>query len=129
MRMFSHQDRCDGFIGNDHLIILKLVGFKKSLCFQCADKSDCLAQFPLWNKVRKRTMTLLLDFFPTRFPHVSCSRIVRVVHYFVKLVTIPAVESEIDLSAKFFGSIDGLDVLQDDRLKINHPLSVPLPSS
>ena len=73
-------------------------------------------------------MMLLLTLSPARFPQVSRSRGVHVVHEFVKCYMIPEVELEIDLRANIFGVSDRLDTLQDDKLKNDHPLNIPLPS-
>ena len=59
-------------------------------------------------------MDLLLALGPAKFPQVSRIRGVRILHYFVKCTTIPAVESEIDLHGNIFVVSDWLDMLKYD---------------
>ena len=72
-------------------------------------------------------MTLLLSFDPVRFPQESCSHIKFVFHEFFKCPTIPAVKLKLYAHANIFGIINGLGALQDDQLKNDLPLGVPLP--
>ena len=74
-------------------------------------------------------MPLLLALDPVRFPHKYCDLGVHVVHELVKRDPVPSVESKLDSRANMFGIINGLGALQDDRLKNDHPIGVPLPSS
>ena len=62
-------------------------------------------------------MMLLLDLDPTSFPQESLSRVVRILHNFVKCATILAVESKLYAHADIFGVIKGLGVFQDNQLK------------
>ena len=71
-------------------------------------------------------MTLLLALGPERFIQVSRSYSVRVVQEFVKYATIPEVKSKLDLRSNMFGVMNGLGALQDEQLKNNHLLGVPL---
>ena len=63
------------------------------------------------------------------FPQVFCGRDVHVVHRFIKLATILAFKLKLDLRANMFDGIKGLGALQDDRLKNDHLIGVPLTSS
>ena len=74
-------------------------------------------------------MELILDLGPASSPWLPRSRSVCVIYEFFKHTTIPAVKSELDLRAIFFGASKESDALQDDRLKKYHPIDVPLPRS
>ena len=72
-------------------------------------------------------MMLLLALEPVSLLQVPRSCSVHVVHDLVKHTTIPSAELELDSRVRIFGTSDELDVLQDDRLKNDHPLGVTLP--
>ena len=74
-------------------------------------------------------MALLCTLVPTILPQLLPSRSVGVVYKFVKCTTIPGVESGLDLRVNIFGASDESEALQDNRLKNDHPLGVPFPSS
>ena len=71
-------------------------------------------------------MTLLLRLIPVIFSEVSQSGIVCVFHELVKRPTIPAIESKQYVLSNLRGIINALCALEDNGLKNNHPLSVPL---
>ena len=73
-------------------------------------------------------MTFLIALDPAIFPQVSHSHIKCVVHKFFKVPTIPEVESKQYARVNMCGIINALGVLQDNRLKNEHPLRVILPS-
>ena len=70
----------------------------------------------------------LLALGPASLPQLLRSRGVGVVYEFVKCTTIPGVKSELESRANIFGASDESDMLQDNRLKNDHPLGVPFPS-
>ena len=73
-------------------------------------------------------MTLLLALDTASFPQEYCIHVKCVFRDFSKRPTITSVESKQYARVNIFGVINDLVVLQDDRLKNNHPLRVPLPS-
>ena len=73
-------------------------------------------------------MTLLLALDPRSFSQESRSCVKCVFHDLFKCPTIPSVKSKLYARANIFGVINSLVVLQDDQLKNDHPLVVPLPS-
>ena len=74
-------------------------------------------------------MPFLCALGPASLPQVPRSRGVGIVCKFVKRTTIPGVESGLDLRVNIFGASDESEALQDNRLKNDHPLGVPFPSS
>ena len=111
MRMFPRQFICDGFVNYSRFFLLQLFGLRKSPCFQCTEKSYCLAQFSLYEEVRKRTITLLLALYAASFSHESRSHVVRVFHEFFKRATTPTVKLKLYARANTFGVIDRLGAL------------------
>ena len=73
-------------------------------------------------------MALLHMFIYASPPQVSFSHGTGVTDEFVKLSTNPRGKSGINLHANIFVTINELDVLQDNYLKNNHPISVPFRS-
>ena len=73
-------------------------------------------------------MPLLLDLDPASSSQVPRSLSVSLVYKFVKSTTNPAVKSKLNSRMDIFGASYKSDVLQDDQLKNDHPLGVPLPS-
>ena len=74
-------------------------------------------------------MTLLLILIPTIFSEVSHSRILRVFHELVKRLKIPEIKLKQYALSNLRGIINALCALEDNGLKNDHPLSVPLPST
>ena len=70
-------------------------------------------------------MALLHILSPASPLQVSRSRGVVVVNGSVKRSTIPRGKSGINSCTNIFGASNKSDVLQDNRLKNDHPLSVP----
>ena len=79
-----------------------------------------------YNDIIKHTMALLLALNPKISSQVPNSRGVSVIYEFTKGTTITAVELELDLRSNIFGTSDDSYELQDNRLKIDQPLGVPL---
>ena len=73
-------------------------------------------------------MNFLLALGPAIPPQVPLIRGVGVVYKFVKRTTIPAVELELDSRENSFSTSYKLDLLQDNRLKYEHPIGVTLMS-
>ena len=71
-------------------------------------------------------MTLLLTLDPASSPQVPHSCGVSVDYDFVRKTMITEVESELNLLVNIFGTSDGSDALQDDWLKNDHLIGVPL---
>ena len=74
-------------------------------------------------------MTLLLCLTPANFSKVSHCEIVRVFHELVKRPTMTEIELKQYALSNLRGIINALCVLEDNGLKNDHPLSVPLPST
>ena len=74
-------------------------------------------------------VTLLLALSTVILPQQPRIRGVGVVYKFIKQTTIPGVDLGLNQRANIFGASDESDALQDKRLKNNHPLGVPFPSS
>ena len=74
-------------------------------------------------------MTLLLHLIPARFSEVSHSGILRVFHELFKRPTITEIESKQDALADLRRIINALCALEDNGLKNDHPLYIPLPST
>ena len=74
-------------------------------------------------------MTLRCILIPAIPPQVFCSPGVVVTYEFVKRSIIPGVESGINLRANIFGASDESDELQDNYMKNDLLLGVPLPRS
>ena len=86
-----------------------------------------LRDFKFHGEVQERSLTLLLILTPTRFSEASHVGTIRIFLELVKRPTIPAIESKQYSLSNMRVIIDALCVLEDNRLKKNHPLSVPLP--
>ena len=97
--------------------------------FPVTEKLDCFAQLSFQDVFWERSMTLLLRLIPTRFSEVSYFGIIRVFHEFIKHPRIPAIESKKYVRSNLRKIINGLGELEDNRLKNDHPLCVPLPST
>ena len=126
MRMFPCQDRLNGFINNTPFIQCHFVGLQTSTCIPFVDKSDYITQVSTYNEIRKCKMALLLALDPVSSPCITPNDGASVVYKFVKSTMIPAVESKIGLCKNIFGASDELDALQDNCLKNDHPIGVPL---
>ena len=127
--MFYRQDRHGVFVNKICLILCQFVWLQKSPCLPYTEKYDCHTQFYFQDQVQECMMTLLLTLDPTRFPQESCSHVKCVFHEFAKHTTIPAVKYKLYSRATMFSINNGLGTFQDDQLKNDHPLIVPLPSS
>ena len=102
---------------------------QNSPLFSFIDKLYSFAQFSLQDKVRNFSMTFLRSLSTTRFPEVPHGGGMRVFHKLVKCSTIPQVQSEKNALLYFCVIVNALGMLEDNRLKNYHPLSVPLPST
>ena len=74
-------------------------------------------------------MTLILALDLTNFPQEYRSHIKSVFHELVKSPTITEVKSKLYTRVNIFDVINSLGVLQDDWLKNDHPIGVPILSS
>ena len=74
-------------------------------------------------------MMLLHILSSTSFSQVPHGGVIRFFHKLVKRSTIPQVKLEKNAHSDLRGIVDALGVLEDNRLKKDHPLSVPLPST
>ena len=70
------------------------------------NKSDCLAQFFMYNKIRKCAINFFLYLGPVIPPQVPRHRGIGVVYNFVKYTIIPGVESELNFCANIYGASD-----------------------
>ena len=71
-------------------------------------------------------MTWLLALYNASFHHDSQSHIKSFFHEFVKQSTIQTVKSKLYACTNLLDVTNGLGVLQDDQMKNDHPLTVPL---
>ena len=74
-------------------------------------------------------MTLLHSLSPTIFSRIPHGGIIRVFHELGKRSTIPQVESKQNALSDLRGIVNALCTLEDNGLKYNDPLIVPLPST
>ena len=74
-------------------------------------------------------MTFLCILCHTSFFEVPHCGVIRVFHEFVKHYTIPQVQSEKNALLYLHRIVNALGVLEDNGLKKNCPLSIPLPST
>ena len=124
--MFSLQDRSDGLVDCARTILSQFVRLQNSSLLSVTDESDVFAQFLLQDEVRERSMTLLIRLNPTRFSEVSHIRIVRVLHNLFKRSIIPETKLKQYALSNLHGIINALCAWEDNGLKNDHPLRVPL---
>ena len=74
-------------------------------------------------------MTFLHSFIPTIFSDVPHGGVIRVFQELIKRSTIPQVKSKQNALSDLRGIVNALGALDYNRLKNNHPLSVPLTST
>ena len=127
--MLSLQNRCSGLVDCARTILSQFIWLKNSPLLSVTDKSYAFAQFPLQEEVQKRSMTFLCSLTPKRFSEVTHSGVIRVFHDILKRSTIPQVDSKQNSLSNLRGILNALCALEDNGLKYNHPLSVPLPST
>ena len=72
---------------------------------------------------------LLITLIPASPPQEYCSCSVGVTYEFIKRSAFPRVKSSINLRADIFCASYESDVLQNKRLKNDHTLGAPLPTS
>ena len=72
---------------------------------------------------------LLRALGPAILVRLPRSRVVGVVYELIKRTTILGVESGLDSRGNIFGTSNDSDALHDNRLKNDHPIGVPFPSS
>ena len=77
-----------------------------------AKKYNYLAQFSIYNKVRKHTMALIRILIPVSSTHIPHIRGVGVIYKFFKRSTISEGKSGINLCENIFGTSDKSEVLQ-----------------
>ena len=124
--MFSLQNQCDGLVDCSHTILSQFILLQKSPLFSVTDESDGFAQFSFQDEVQECSMTLLLILSPTSFSEVSHSGNIHFFCEITKRSTIPKIESKKYALSNLRGIINALCVLEDNGLKNDHPLRVPL---
>ena len=78
---------------------------------------------------QEHTMTLLCILIPEGSSQVTRSCGLGVTYKFFERSTVSLFDSVIDSHANIFGSSYEVDVLQNNRMKNNHQLGAPFPSS
>ena len=127
--MFPLQKRCDGLVDCACTIRSKLIRLQNYPFFSVTYESYSLEQFTLQEKFRKRSMTFLCNLSNKIFSEVPHVGFIRVFHKLVKRSAIPQVKSKQNALSNLRGNVNALCTLEDNGLKSDHPLSVPLPST
>ena len=127
MRMFSSQDRRNIFVNNPYSILCQFVGLQNSPV-SCAKKNMTPSHnFSFGNRFENVWWSFSSLWILRAFPRNPVSVLDVYLTNFVKLCTIPVVESKNYARMNMFGVINALGALQDGRLKNDHPLRVSLP--
>ena len=94
-------------------------------------RTNCKASrnFPFRTRFEKRSMTFLRSLIPAKFSEVPHGEVIRVFHELVKPSMIPLVESKQNTLSNLRVIFNALCLSEDNVLKNDHPLSVPLPGT
>ena len=128
--MFFLKNRCGGLVDCARTIRSQFDGLQPpppllSFTYELNGLMNFLPQ----DKVQERLMMFLHSLSPTSFSEVPHGGFIRVFHKLIKRSTIPQVESKQIVLSNLRGIVNTLGALDNKRLKNNHPLSVPLPST
>ena len=118
--MFPLQNLCNGLVDCSCTILSQFIWLQNSPLFFVTYKLDGFTQFSF----QGRGLRAFFDVAPHFYSH---SGAIRVFHKLVKRSGILSIESKQYALSNLRGIINALCVVEDNGLKNNHPLTVPLP--